>query len=126
MGLPLPASVEQIQNLIHVIRGRRVILDSDLAAIYDVPTYRFNEAVKRNAARFPEDFRFQITRPEAVALSSKPSSFTPEVIGKESVIAMSSQFAMTSRPRRAAAYLPWAFTEHGALMAAKRRDGSAF
>lgn len=116
--MPLPLSVEQVQNLIHVVRGRRVILDTDLAAIYDVPTYRFNEAVKRNAFRFPEDFRFQLTRIETAALCSRLNQSATEAVGNKLDSTMSSQIAMTSRPRRAAAYLPWAFTEHGALMAA--------
>ena len=81
MSLSLPLSVEQVQNLIHVVRVRRVILDKDLAAIYDVPTHRFNEAVKRNVARFPADFRFQLTRAEMVALSFGQTRNEPEVTG---------------------------------------------
>jgi hypothetical protein len=126
MGLTLPASVEQIQNLIHVIRGRRVILDTDLAAIYDVPTHRFNEAVKRNAARFPEDFRFQLTRAETVGLNSATGRNETEVIGHQSNSHISSQIAMSSRRQRGVAYRPWAFTEHGALMAAHRHDEPGF
>jgi hypothetical protein len=118
MGRTAPLWIDQVQPLIHLIRGRRVILDSDLAALYGVPTHRFNETVKRNSRRFPEDFRFQLTRPEVVALNSMPGSIKSETIGKEYDSAMSSQIAMTSKPRRAAAYLPWVFTEHGALMAA--------
>ena len=49
---------------IHEIRGERVMLDSDLAAIYGVPTFRLNEAIKRNHARFPADFMFRLTREE--------------------------------------------------------------
>jgi hypothetical protein len=90
-------ALDQIQSRILVVRGQRVLLDSDLSRFYGVPTHRFNEAMKRNVDRFPDDFRFKLTHQE---LSS-----------------MSSQFAMTSA-RRPAAYLPWAFTEHGALMAA--------
>ena len=60
-----------ITALILVIRGKRVILDRDLAALYGVPTFRFNEAVKRNRNRFPEDFMFQLTRDEAVSLTSQ-------------------------------------------------------
>ncbi|MEN9663541.1 MAG: hypothetical protein RL324_2490 [Verrucomicrobiota bacterium] len=118
MSLSLPLSVEQVQNLIHVVRGRRVIVDKDLAAIYDVPTHRFNEAVKRNVARFPADFRFQLTRAEMVALSSGQTRGEPEVTSREGIIYNSSQIAMSSRSNRGSAYLPWAFTEHGALMAA--------
>ena len=60
-----------ITALILVIRGKRVILDRDLAALYGVPTFRFNEAVKRNRNRFPEDFMFQLTRDEAGSLTSQ-------------------------------------------------------
>jgi hypothetical protein len=51
-----------IERRIYVIRGQKVMLDSDLAELYQVPTKRLNEAVKRNGARFPEDFMFQLTR----------------------------------------------------------------
>src|SRR3954465_1482886 len=61
----------QIQDLIHTVRGEKVILDSDLARIYGVATFRFNEAVKRNQARFPADFRFQLTRDEVNSLTSQ-------------------------------------------------------
>ncbi|HEU5138132.1 MAG TPA: ORF6N domain-containing protein [Steroidobacteraceae bacterium] len=57
--------LQQIARAILVLRGQRVILDRDLAVLYGVTTKRFNEAVKRNAARFPADFRFQLTREEA-------------------------------------------------------------
>jgi len=53
---------EAIGELIQVVRGQRIILASDLAALYGVPTFRFNEAVKRNRRRFPDDFAFQLTR----------------------------------------------------------------
>jgi hypothetical protein len=56
---------ERIQSRILVIRGQRVLLDTDLAAIYEVPTKRLNEQVKRNIERFPEDFMFQLTPDEA-------------------------------------------------------------
>ena len=59
------AAVEQIDTMIHTIRGTRVMLDRDLAQIYGVPTKVFNQAVKRNAARFPEDFMFRLTKEEA-------------------------------------------------------------
>ncbi len=79
-----------------MIRGQRVILDSDLAAFYGVSTLRFNEAVKRNVKRFPSEFRFQITREELANLIS--------------------QNAISSSTHGGRRKLPWAFTEHGALM----------
>lgn len=95
--------------MIRTIRGVRVMLDRDLARIYGVPTFRFNEAIKRNRDRFPADFMFQLTREEFDSLRSR--------------IAMSkrknsSQIAMSSGKHRGAAYRPYAFTEHGALQAA--------
>jgi len=63
--------VEKIEALIVSIRGQRVILDSELAKIYGIPTFRFNEAVKRNRGRFPEDFMFQLSRQEVMILTSQ-------------------------------------------------------
>ena len=57
-------TLEPLQTLIHELRGQRVILDSDLARIYGVPTKRLNEQMRRNADRFPEDFAFQLTSEE--------------------------------------------------------------
>jgi hypothetical protein len=104
-----PATVDEIDAMIRTIRGVRVMLDRDLARIYGVPTFRFNEAIKRNRDRFPADFMFQLTREEFDSLRSR--------------IAMSkrknsSQIAMSSGKHRGAAYRPYAFTEHGALQAA--------
>lgn len=86
-----------IEQRIYTIRGVRVILDSDLAALYGVPTKRLNEQYRRNRKRFPEDFAFQLTAKEANSLRS--------------------QFA-TSSSHGGRRYRPYAFTEHGALMAA--------
>jgi hypothetical protein len=90
--------LERITRSILILRGQRVILDRELAAIYGVPTGRLNEAVKRNAERFPEDFMFQLTREEAELSRS--------------------QFAILNGGRgRNIKYLPHAFTEHGAIQA---------
>jgi hypothetical protein len=91
--------IEQIDGMIRSIRGTRVILDSDLAKIYGVPTFRFNEAIKRNRHRFPPDFMFQLRTEEAAALRS--------------------QIAILKKGRgQHRKYRPYAFTEHGALQAA--------
>jgi len=90
--------LDQIQTRILQLRGYRVLLDSDLAVFYGVPTYRFNEAVTRKKNRFPADLRFQLTYEEVARLKS--------------------QFAMSKVGRGGRRTLPWAFTEHGALMAA--------
>lgn len=89
--------VETISSSILQLRGQRVILDTDLARLYGVQTKTFNQAVKRNLARFPPDFMFQLTQDELQDLRSQ--FVTPSQWGG----------------RR---YLPYAFTEHGAAMAA--------
>ena len=112
--------LELIQSRIHVLRGVRVIIDADLARFYGVTTSRFNEAVKRTAERFPEDeFRFQLTSEEFARLISQSATSNPEASGRQSPGANSSQSAMSSTAARGGRRkLPWAFTEHGALMAA--------
>ena len=90
---------------IATVRGQRVILDADLAALYGVETKRFNEAGKRNLAKFPADFMFTLTAEEFGALRSQ--------------FATSNDQASPSPPGRGGRrYLPRVFTEHGALMAA--------
>ena len=92
-------SVERVQRSLLLLRGRRVILDSDLASLYSVPVKRLNEQVRRNTERFPEDFSFFLTQEEFEALRS--------------------QIATLKAGRGAhRKYLPRVFTEHGALMAA--------
>src|SRR5690242_13121668 len=90
---------EDISGLIRFLRGQRVILDRALAAIYGVETRTLNQAVKRNSDRFPEDFMFQLTREEAERSRS------------QSVI-------LNARRGQNIKYLPYAFTEHGAIQAA--------
>lgn len=108
----LPA--ERIQSRIVVIRGQRVLLDADLAAIYEVPTKRLIEQMKRNIVKFPEDFVFQLTREEwSAVLASKVS-----VVANKQDTNMWSQNATASPQRRRLTSLPYAFTEHGALQVA--------
>jgi hypothetical protein len=64
-------TVGRIESLIYLVRGQRVILDSDLAKLYGVETRTLNQAVKRNVDRFPEDFMFQLTADEDTALRSR-------------------------------------------------------
>jgi hypothetical protein len=97
MNKQISSGVDDIGSLIRTIRGQKVILDSDLARIFGVPTFRFNEAVKRNRERFPDDFLFQLTREEHSILISQ--------------IAISSSHGGRRK-------LPYAFTENGAIMAA--------
>jgi len=104
---------EQLEPLIFTIREQRVLLDADLARLYGVSTKRFNEAFKRNRQRFPADFAFELRNEEFNALRRSPQAFDSMSEKK-----MWSQFATTSSRRRRATHRPWAFTEHGALMAA--------
>jgi hypothetical protein len=101
--------IEQIDGMIRTVRGSRVILDSDLAKIYGVPTFRFNEAIKRNRHRFPPDFMFQLKREEFNSLKSQIAMSKRQ---------KSSQIAMSKTGRGGRRTLPYAFTEHGALQAA--------
>ena len=93
--------LEQITRAIQILRGHRVLLDAELAILYRVTTKRFNEQVRRNRERFPADFMFQLSAQEAEALRSH--------------IATSN---VRPRGRGGRRYLPYAFTEHGAIMAA--------
>ena len=92
---------EAITLRIATVRGQRVIVDADLAALYGVETKRFNEAVKRNLAKFPADFMFTLTAEEFGALRSQFATSNDQAPGRGG--------------RR---YAPRFFTEHGALMAA--------
>lgn len=98
MSVALVAA-EVIAERIFIVRGQKVILDTDLAALYEVPTKQFNQAVKRNLAKFPADFMFALTAAEWEALRS--------------------QFVTLNNGRgQHRKYLPYVFTEHGAIMAA--------
>jgi hypothetical protein len=100
---------------IHAVRRQKVVLDADLAKLYGVPTFRFNEAVKRNAVRFPEDFRFQLTADEAENLMSQNA--ISKAVPDEFLRSQNAILKNDGRGRHRK-YLPWVFTEHGALMAA--------
>ena len=90
---------DRIAQSILILRGHRVILDSELAALYGVSTKRFNEQVRRNRGRFPADFMFQLTLEELAVLRSQIATLK----------------GGRGQHRK---YLPYAFTEHGAIMAA--------
>jgi len=96
---PVTVDSESIALRIRLLRGQKVMLDSDLAELYEVPTKRFNEQVKRNGERFPADFMFRLTEEEHSALRSQNATLK------------------TGRGQHRK-YLPYAFTEHGAIMAA--------
>ncbi len=110
MSNQTPSRVNDIGLLIRTIRGQKVILDSDLARIYGVPTKRLNEQVGRNAKRFPHDFLFQLTSTEADNLKSQFATSRPT--------SNRSQIATGSQKHRDPRFLHYAFTENGAIMAA--------
>ncbi|MBI5385878.1 MAG: ORF6N domain-containing protein [Verrucomicrobia bacterium] len=103
-----------VDSLILTVRDQKVILDSDLARIYGVPTFRFNEAVKRNLRRFPPDFRFQLTEGEWKTVLSLRSRETNATLPPNLI----SQIAISSSGHGGRRKLPYAFTEHEAMMAA--------
>ena len=96
--------IATIEGKIHTARGHRVILDCDLAELYGVSTKVLNQAAKRNAERFPDEFLFQLSEEEAVSLRSQFVTLN--------------ELAGHSHRGKHRKYLPHAFTEHGALMAA--------
>src|SRR5262245_60587424 len=93
------ADISRVDAVIHTVRNQQVILAADLAKIYDVETRTLNQAVKRNANKFPEDFMFRLTQSETRELLSR------------------SQNVILKRGKNTK-YLPYAFTEHGVVMAA--------
>ena len=97
-GVPIAS----IERRIYFIRGQKVMLDSDLAELYRVPTYRLNEQVKRNRERFPADFMFQLRPAEAESLTS--------------------QIAMSNAGRGGRRATPYVFTEHGVAMLIERPE----
>ena len=100
---------ETIRSLIFTLRGRKIILDSDLAALYGVATKALNQAIKRNADKFPVDFMYQLAPHEVENLKSQIVTSSSED--------MRSQF-VTALGHGGRRKLPFAFTEHGAIMAA--------
>lgn len=116
------ATPNPLSGRIFTVRSQRVILDADLARLYGTTTKRFNEAFKRNATRFPKDFCFRLTGQEFAALRSQIATLEVEASDKETAGRMWSQSATTSETGngrgRHRKYLPWAFTEHGAVMVA--------
>lgn len=94
--------IQSVETAIHLIRGQRVMLDSDLAVFYGVSTRHLNQAFRRNTDRFPDDFAFQLTRQEVTHLMS--------------------QIVTSKTGRGGRTKLPWAFTEHGVIMLASTRS----
>lgn len=109
----------RIERRILLLRGEKVMLDSDLAELYGVETKALNQAVKRNSDRFPADFMFQLSTEEArmimrsqIVTSCSKNSAAPKEIREN----MRSQIVTTSANRRRISYRPYAFTEQGVAM----------
>lgn len=110
--------LQVIKNKIFEIRGQKVMLDYDLAAMYGVETKRLNEQVKRNIERFPDDFMFQLTKGEWEILTKQQikSQFVTTNTSKNQIdIILRSQFA-TAKTFTKSRTLPYAFTEQGVAM----------
>ena len=105
-------SLQIIHNKIFEIRGQKVMLDFDLAQLYEVKTRRLNEQVKRNIDKFPEDFMFRLTVNEREIIRSQIATSSDNEINN------SSQIIMSSKKHRGKVYTPYAFTEHGVTMLA--------
>lgn len=103
-----PADPAQIRDFIYTVRGVQVMLDSDLAKLYGVETKRLNETVKRNINRFPDEFRFQVTKKEIEILVSHTDRPVYD--------SLRSQFATSKKGRGGRRTLPYAFTEQGVAM----------
>lgn len=104
----------RITQRILLLRGERVLLDFDLAALYDVETRVLNQAVKRNAQRFPSDFIFQLSAQEMEMVSQFVIPLAQQPDKKKAP--NSSQSVMSSRKHRGKCYRPYAFTEQGVAM----------
>ena len=104
-AMPETLTIESVESAIYHIGGVRVMLDSDLAKFYGVPTKVLNQAVRRNKHRFPVDFAFQLTAEDFANLRS--------------------QFVTSSSPHGGRRFLPWVFTEHGAVMLASVINSAA-
>ena len=102
--------IKSIQNRIYEIRGERVLLDFDLAALYEVPTKVLNQAVKRNIKRFPKDFMFRLTSDE------RQEMWSQIVTTSEEQTSMRSQIVTASQNKRNTKTTPYAFTEQGVAM----------
>jgi hypothetical protein len=118
MAMKKAFSNEQLEPLIFTIRGYRVVLDSDLARVYGISTKHLNQAVRRNSTRFPHDFAFQLKHAEVQELRSQIVTPTSQPVESVPENRNRSQTVTGSQKHRSPYVNPWAFTEHGALMAA--------
>ncbi len=109
---------EKIIRKIYIVREQKVMLDFDLADLYEVETKRLNEQVKRNIDRFPEDFMFRLTSKEWTMMRSHFATSSFQNIDLDKTANMKSQNATSSQTKRKLSLSPYAFTEHGVTMIA--------
>ena len=112
-------TIEDIKNLIYTIRGKQVMLDSDVAMLYHYPTKRINETVNRNKQRFPENFCFQLTDEEYESLRYKNVTLNQDTIQENIDNSLRSQIATLNENigrGKHRKYLPYVFTEQGIAM----------
>jgi hypothetical protein len=109
-------TVGQIARRICYVRGEKVMLDLDLAALYGVATKVLNQAVRRNQGRFPDDFMFQLTTEELLILKSQFVTSSSQDIAAQSAGKNSSQIVTGSKRHGGRRYRPYAFTEQGVAM----------
>ena len=105
--------IERIAQAVRWVRGEKVLLDFDLAALYGVAAKTLNQAVKRNATRFPEDFMFQLSAEETRFLRSQFVTAKSQTVDNQFILPKWSQFVTSSRKHRGRRYRPYAFTEQG-------------
>ena len=110
----IPAA--RIARSIYLLRGQKVMLDFDLAGLYGVAAKVLNQAVKRNRARFPTDFIFQLSSEEVAYLRSQSVTSSVQTVKNQGIPLNWSQIVTSSRKHRGAAYRPYAFTEQGVAM----------
>ena len=112
---------EKIKNLIYTIREKQVMLDSDVAMLYNYPTKRINETVNRNKQRFPENFCFQLTNEEYEVIRCKNVTLNQNNMQEKIDNSLRSQFATLNENigrGKHRKYLPYVFTEQGISMLA--------
>jgi ORF6N domain len=109
--------IQSIQNRIYQIRGERVILDRDLAVLYEIETKVLNQAVKRNIRRFPKDFMFQLTREDFEDLRLQIETSNESLSSRSQFVTLKNNRGQNLK------YLPFVFTEQGVAMPACRQAG---
>jgi hypothetical protein len=108
--------IQRIAQSIYFLRGQKVMLDFDLAALYGVATKVLNQAMKRNHERFPNDFMFRLTAEETSSLRSQIVTLSQQILDNQRIPTNWSQIVTSSGKHRGQTYRPYAFTEQGVAM----------